>query len=384
MFADPAVIQHNTQDKMSNAQQKTAQAAVSAGPDMPSAPFASRSLPVPPERFLEYMLAIELKEAKTADEKKVYRSGIAARMYGRCEETTMAALVVEMFMTELEKVLDSRMTAHQLKFGCPQHLYEDFSTEAMQRVRAQAAASVEPEHRRLDKHVRHGLHAAAVMLLAQLRADSSAAGAGKAEERPAETRKAPTDAMAQTSGAAPQEQAGRQLPTAAPAAGRSKRPEGSSQRAASGQQGESQAAFEAIIDMPHRETQQPTGQIVESMAISVESTGQPSAEASAHGPSLQPAACDKSLHQLLPRPRGAAHAACQHSSASRSASQAASKGAASCAERSSSSSSAQGAASQGTAVPQEARQTSNKQAAGSDSSPGIALSLHHLCICSTL
>ena len=359
---------------MSNAQQKTGQAAVSAGPGMPSAPFASRSLPVPPERFLEYMLAIELKEAKTADEKKVYRSGIAARMYGRCEETTMAALVVEMFMTELEKVLDSKMTAHQLKFGCPQHLYEDFSTEAMQRVRAQAAANVKPAHRRLDKHVRHDLHAAALMLLAKLQADSSASGAGKAEERLVETRKAPTDATVQTSGAAPQEQADSHLPTAAPAAGETKRPGGSSQRAASGQQGGSEAAFEAIVDMPHRETQQPAGQIVESMAISVGSTGEALAEASAHGPSLQPVAYDESLHQLPP-PTGAAHAARQHSSASRSASQAASQGAASCAGRSSSSSSAHGAASQGTAVPQEARQTSNKQAAGSNSSPGNSLSL---------
>ena len=341
---------------------------------MPPAPPASTCLPVPPERLLEYMLAVELKEAKTADGKKTYHSGTAARIYGKCREATVAARVVEIFMKELEKELNNNRTEQHSAmwmFGVPQDLWQRFFPKGMQKARAQVAASVKAEHRRLDKPASHDLHAAGLMLLAQLEADSSAAGDGRPVGRPSETRDAPTLSTAQTSGVPSQEQAASQVPTASSAAGVGTGPEGVSGRPASGQRDESKAVFGAVLDRPSTGTQQSPEQVSESRATSVESTGDPSTEASAQRASSQPVACDESLHQLPPPPEGAAQAASQHSSDSQDASQSA----ASCAERSGSSSIASGAA----AVPQGSTLTSDGQAPGSHSSPGRALSPPCLC-----
>ena len=187
---------------------------------------------MPPECSLEDMIAFELEEASTMFED--YQSGVAARMYGKCREGTVAAPVVEMLMKELEEKL-GRMTEELKKHGCSPDPYEDFTTAGMQRVRARVAASVKVEHQSLDRPVAHDLHAAALMLLAQLEADCSAAGDGRSEEWPSETTTASTDGTPPTSGRASKEQAASQLPTTASAAGAGRRPEVSSEKAASGQ-----------------------------------------------------------------------------------------------------------------------------------------------------
>ena len=192
-----------------------------------------------------------------------------------------------------------------------------------------------------------------------------------ADGRASETKTAPTERMPMALGAAAQKQAVSQLPAAASAAGVSKRPQGSSERASSGQPGDGEAAFEAALIRPPEGTQRSAEQVSISKVTSRDSTNKLSAEGSAQGASSQPMACDEGLHHLLPPPEGAAQAACQHSSAS----QGASRGAASCAKRPSSSSIAQGAASQGAAILQEATLSSNRQASGSQSSPGRVLSL---------
>ena len=220
MVADSTASQDSTQGDKSKAQRKTRKAAVSAENAMPTAPPASRSPPVPPDRLLEHMLTLELGEAKMRDDG--YRSGIAARMYGESREATVAARVVEMSVRELEVELDTRLTEEYMKYGCGYDVYEAFMGASMRRVRAQVAASVKPEHRRLDRPVVHDLHAAALMLLAQLEADSSAAGDSRPEKLPSETRKAPANCPPQTSGIAPKEQAASQLPTTTSAAGAGK------------------------------------------------------------------------------------------------------------------------------------------------------------------
>ena len=225
MFADPTVSHSdNTLQNKSKAQRKTGKAAVSAENAMPRAPPASRSPPVPPEGLLEHMLTLELGEAKMRDDG--YRSGIAARMYGESREATVAARVVEMSVRELEVELDTRLTEEYRKYGGPLDVYEAFMGAGMRRVRAQVAASVAPEHRRLDRPVVHDLHAAALMLLAQLEADSSAAGDSRPEKPPSETRKAPANSAPQTSGMTSKEEAADQLPTATSAAGAGKCTEG--------------------------------------------------------------------------------------------------------------------------------------------------------------
>ena len=224
IFADPAVSQDTTQGDKSKAQRKTKKAAVNAKNAMPTALPVSRSPPVPPDRLLEHMLTLELGEAKMRDEG--YCSGIAARMYGESREATVAARVVEMSVRELEVELDTRLTEEYMKYGCSHDVYEAFMGAGMRRVRAQVAASVEPEHRRLDRPVVHDLHAAALMLLAQLEADSSAAGSSNPEERLSETGRAPTCSTPQTSGMASKERAASQVPIVTPAAGAGRRPEG--------------------------------------------------------------------------------------------------------------------------------------------------------------
>ena len=413
IIADPAVSHSdNAQSDKSKAQRKTRKAAASAENATPTALPASRTPPVPPDRLLEHMLTLELGEAKMRDEG--YRSGIAARTYGKSREATVAARVVEMSVRELEVELDKRLTEEDMKYGCSHDDYEAFMGAGMRRVRAQVAASVDPEHRRLDRPVVHDLHAAALMLLAQLEADSSAAGDSRPEKPPSETRKAPANSALETSETASKELAASQLPSANFAAGAGKRtegavgsqeacltsngqvagshsspgrvlslstsaagvgkgPEGVSGRPASGQRGESKAAFGAVLDMLSTGTQQSPGQVSESRATSVESTGDPSTEASAQRALSQPVACDESLHQLPPPPEGAVQAASHHSSDSQDASQSA----ASCAERSGSSSIASGAA----AIPQGSMLTSGGQAAGSHSSPGRASSPPCFCTC---
>ena len=239
-----------------------------------------------------------------------------------------------------------------MKYGCSHDVYEAFMGAGMRRVRAQVAASMEPEHRRLDRPVVHDLHAAALMLLAQLEADSSAAGDSRPEKPPSETRKAPANSALETSETASKELAASQLPSANFAAGAGKRtegavgsqeacltsngqvagshsspgrvfvsfnllqqesgkgPEGVSGRPASGQRGERKAAFGAVLDMLSTGIQQSPEQVSESRATSVESTGDPSMEASAQRALSQPVACDESLHQLPPPPEGAV-ASCQ-------------------------------------------------------------------------
>ena len=224
MVADPAVSQDNAQSDKSKTQRKTRKAAVSAKTAVPTAPPASRSPPVPPDRLLEHMLTLELGEAKMRDDG--YRSGIAARMYGESREATVAARVVEMSVRELEVELDTRLTEEYMKYGCGHDVYEAFMGASMRRVRAQVAASVKPEHRRLDRPVVHDLHAAALMLLAQLEADSSAAGDSRPEKPPSETRKAPANSAPQSPETASVQLAASQLPSANFAAGAGKRTEG--------------------------------------------------------------------------------------------------------------------------------------------------------------
>ena len=381
MVADLAAAQHNSQGKItavqqilkSEAERKTREVSVSSGHVMAAASPASGSPLVPSQRLLEHMLALELEEAKTACEDKIYYSGTAARMYGKCKETTVAARIVEMFMTELAKEMAGQSYGEYVDSGG--HI--DVDKKSMQKVKAQVTASVKVEHRRLDKHVAHDLHAAALMLLAQLQADSSAGSSSKTQKRPSETTKPQADTMPQTSEMTPQQQAASQLPNAAFAARVGKCPEGSSESAASGHQTESKAASEAIQDMPPKGTQRSAEQVFFGKAASEDGTGKGAAEATAQRASLQPMAVDRSLHQLPLPPGGAAQAARQHSSAS----QGASGCAASCAERSSSTSIARGAASKGAVVPEDASLTSNGQAAGSHSSLGRVLSFPCHCMC---
>ena len=361
----------------SKAQCRTSEAAVNAGNVVTTAPPASRRLPVPSERLLEHMLTVELHGARTADESKDYRSGIAARMYGECREATVAARVMEMVMKHLEEERYNDLPQKHVKSGRAQNSGMNLSAAAKQRVRAQVAASVKPEHRRLDKAVTHDLHAAALMLLAQLEADSSAVGDSRPEKLPSETRKAPANSAPQTSGMASKEQAASQLPTATSAAGAGKCPEGSSQRAASGHHTESKAASGALSDMSCKRTQQSAQTVSLGKAASKDGTGNGAAEVTAQRASLQLMAVDRSLQQRPPPPEGATQAARQHSSASQDASQRA----ASCAEESGSSSTARGAAPQAAAIPQDSTLTSDGQAAGSHSSPGRALSPPSFCRC---
>ena len=179
---------------------------------------------MPPDRLLEHMLTLELGEAKMRDDG--YRSGIAARMYGESREATVAARVVEMSVRELGVELDTRLTEEYMMYGCGHDVYEAFMGASMRRVRAQVAASVKPKHRRLDRPVVHDLHAAALMLLAQLEADSSAADDSRPEKPPSETGKVPANSTPQTSGMTSKEEAAGQLPTATSAAGAAKCTEG--------------------------------------------------------------------------------------------------------------------------------------------------------------
>ena len=346
--------QHLTNSK---AQRRTEVAAVSTEHVMATASLASRRLPVPSECLLEHMLEVELEEAKTTED-NIYHSGIAARMYGESREATVAARVVEMFTKQLEAELHNILPQEHGKSGRPHDLVETCSAAAIQKVRAQVAASVEAEHRRLDRHVTHALHAAALMLLAQLNADSPAAGTGEAEEQASESWKPPTDSMPQTSGVASKDQAFSKLPTAAPTAVVSKRSDAVPERAASSHHPESTAASGVLPDMYPKRTQQSAQKVSVSIAASKDGTDN----------LLQPMACDRSL-QHLPLPEGTEQAPRQHSSASQNAP----RGAASNAERSSSSSTAGGAAFQGAAVPEGTRLSSNKQAAGSHGSPGRVL-----------
>ena len=132
-----------------------------------------------------------------------------------------------MSVRELEVELDDRLTEEYMKYGCSHDVYEAFMGAGMRRVRAQVAASMEPEHWTPgqacgSRSARSSAHAAcaACRQTAQQRGDS------RPEKPPSEIRKAPANSALETSETASKELAASQLPSANFAAGAGKRTEG--------------------------------------------------------------------------------------------------------------------------------------------------------------